>query len=761
MPNPKINRVKNEYPLAALSETLRPLPRPPLSELENQVTTHTINHYSHLFNVSTPINVNRFEQLLQTHPNQPLVQSVCEGLRFGFWPFAEPDMEVFPSTLEVSNGVLSNDEEHYIREYIEEEVKAGRYSESFGPDLLPGMYAMPVYTIPKPHSTKLRLINNHSAGPFSLNDMIDKEKVGMRPDNVQDLGRNLLRFRQLHGSVPLWLYKSDIAKAYRHLPMHPLWQIKQAVKLGNTCWLDRCCCFGSRGSPDLWCTFVALLVWIALHIFHIPLLLVYMDDHFSFDSSSSLERYSPYNTAYPPNQVRLLRFWDELGIQHEKSKQIFGHTLTIIGFQVDSDRMSISLPPENLADLLAHIRAFATISSRRQPLREWQRLLGWINWALNVQPLLCPAIQSAYSKIRFHKRAFALVYINCRVRNDLLWLADVLERSRGIFILQSTVWSVAEADLTVFCDACLSGMAFWLPQLCKGFVAQTTPSSLFVDDTIFWFEALTVLSALEWIASSSLHVKRVVIFTDNLNTVQMFDSFHSHPPYDLILLRAISLLYNSPTNRKRPLTIDDILHLITAYPLHCHDNKLFMAIVICGFFALHRLGELTISDDHRLQESRKIITRSSTHCSTNTFGYTLPSHKADRIFEGSTILISSAHEDVNPQPFFQAYLQSRDHRFPFHPQLFLTSTGSSPTRNWFLTRLHTHIFDNVAGHSLRAGGATYFASIGWPDDRIQSLGRWKSNNFHIYIRKNPVVLQALLHARQTPNPPNPLSTPRV
>ena len=153
-----------------------------------------------------------------------------------------------------------------------------------------------------------------------------------------------------------------------------------------------------------------------------------------------------------------------------------------------------------------------------------------------------PAIQSAYSKIRFHKYPFALVYINRHIRSNLLWLADNLERSRGIFILQSTVWSAAEADLTIFCDACLSGMAFWLPHLCKAFVAQTSPSSLSIDDTIFWFETLTVLSALEWVALSSLCIKRVVIFTDNLNTVQMFDSLRSHPPYDLILLRAISLL---------------------------------------------------------------------------------------------------------------------------------------------------------------------------------------------------------------------------
>ncbi|KAJ3009667.1 hypothetical protein NUW54_g2713 [Trametes sanguinea] len=73
------------------------------------------------------------------------------------------------------------------------------------------MFSMPVHAVPKPHSEKLRFINNHSAGSFSLNIMIDKRSVGMRPDNVQDLAHNLLHFRKSFANTPVHLSKSDIS----------------------------------------------------------------------------------------------------------------------------------------------------------------------------------------------------------------------------------------------------------------------------------------------------------------------------------------------------------------------------------------------------------------------------------------------------------------------------------------------------------------------------------------------------------------------
>lgn len=532
-------------PLATLSETLRPLPRPPASELRNPIALKTIADNPSLFKVATPINVDRFEFLLRHHPNRPLVDSVCDGLRYGFWPFAEPDLESFPITLEMDNGPLSSDDERFILQYMEDEQREDRFSPPFGPDLLPGMYAMPVYTIPKANSDKLRLINNHSAGPFSLNSMIDKSKVGMRPDNIQDLGRNLLAFRQKHGDIPLWLFKSDVKGAYRHLPMHPLWQLRQVVKVANRCQIDWCCCFGSRGSPDIWCSFICLVLWIAIYVKLIELLLAFMDDHFSFDASLSLSYYPPYDSYFPPKQVQLLLLWDELGIRHEKAKQVFGRDLTIIGFHVDATEMIISLPSSSIHDIVSHIRSFCTSTSRRHPLREWQRLLGWLNWAINIQPLLRPALQSSYEKIRNRYNPFGLIYINRRVYNDLLWAADRLDRSAGVFMLKSKVWSPEDADLTFYCDACLTGMGFWSPQLFKGFMADTIPSTFLPDDNIFWFEALTVLSAFIHASSLSSPPVRLAIFSDNLNTVQMFESLRSHPPYDLILRNVIDVVIDS------------------------------------------------------------------------------------------------------------------------------------------------------------------------------------------------------------------------
>ena len=54
--------------------------------------------HAHLFRITTPINVDCFQSLLSSHPNQPFVLSVCRGLREGFWPFANTHYGEWPLT---------------------------------------------------------------------------------------------------------------------------------------------------------------------------------------------------------------------------------------------------------------------------------------------------------------------------------------------------------------------------------------------------------------------------------------------------------------------------------------------------------------------------------------------------------------------------------------------------------------------------------------------------------------------------------------
>lgn len=207
-------------------------------------------------------------------------------------------------------------------------------------------------------------------------------------------------------------------------------------------------------------------------------------------------------------------------------------------------------------------------------------------------------------------------------------------------------------------------------------------------------------------------------------------------------------MFNTPTKRKRALTVDDLARLLTVFPPTSHDNHLFRAMTLAGFFALHRLGELAVPDNAAFRDSRKLIRRTSLSVEGEFLRYVLPSHKADRFFEGSTIVLARRADDVvDAFAAMVAYTCSRDNLFPMRSELFLTAAGVPPTKTWYLSKLRTVCDDNVAGHSLRAGGATFFAANGWPDDRIQALGRWSSDAFKVYIRKNPVILQALLHSR--------------
>jgi hypothetical protein len=78
---------------------------------------------------------------------------------------------------------------------------------------------MPIHAVPKPHSTDLHLVTDHSARPFSLNNMIDHSQVtGFALDNILHLGEMLLDACCSIGNVSLILWKSDIALLASHEP---------------------------------------------------------------------------------------------------------------------------------------------------------------------------------------------------------------------------------------------------------------------------------------------------------------------------------------------------------------------------------------------------------------------------------------------------------------------------------------------------------------------------------------------------------------
>lgn len=211
--------------------------------------------------------------------------------------------------------------------------------------------------------------------------------------------------------------------------------------------------------------------------------------------------------------------------------------------------------------------------------------------------------------------------------------------------------------------------------------------------------------------------------------------------------------FGTPVKRKTPLSHANLLFILDSMISEpSHDQLLFAALILTGFHALMRLGELVFADKKELRNYRKISLRHSVSILPGQYSFFLPSHKGDRFFEGNTIIVQKNNRPTDPYRPFLAYLASRDSRFPIHPELWLTSRGSVPTRHWFISRLRAFFPNDIAGQSLRSGGATSLAEAGADLETIQAVGHWSSDAFRIYIRKNPVVIHAVLLGRPAHQP---------
>ena len=214
-------------------------------------------------------------------------------------------------------------------------------------------------------------------------------------------------------------------------------------------------------------------------------------------------------------------------------------------------------------------------------------------------------------------------------------------------------------------------------------------------------------------------------------------------------LQGCMRMRGTATIRKRALTITD-LHLVIAH--YClstlHDDLLFVAMLLTGFFGLLRLGELTFPDDPTLQNWKKVTRRDTVRLQDSLYEFILPGHKADRFFEGNRIIIPAQRFTLHPLRHFSSYLASRDSIHPIASPLWLTEAGAVPTRSFFITRLRLFFEKDIAGQSMRAGGATTLTEHGVSPAIIQASGRWASEAFLIYIRKNPTLLQGFLYANK-------------
>jgi hypothetical protein len=505
--------------------------------MNNPEIHSTLLYLNRYIKVETPFNIDRFENLLATHPNQPFVKSVMKGLREGFWPFNEGEWDLEMKEFRQNYSVEDHDLAA-IRAFRDKEVNLGRWS---GPlqnlTLQPGMKVSPMFVIWQ--HEKPRVVTDHTGS--GLNDGIPKEEAHVQYDDMHTFSQALYDAIENNPLREIITFKSDISSAFLNLPAHPLWQMRQIVIVDGEGYVVRRLVFGSRGSPRCWCSVSGLICWLATKKLGIVDLHVYMDDFFSWDFKD--ECISFHNCLRPRRQVQLLLLWDFICCPYDDKKQEHGVTLKIIGFWVNSLIGSISLTPESISDIITKIESFIKTEDRQPPLRDWLKLAGHLSWMLNVLPWGRPALTELYRKTAGKLHNHAKIYLNATVIDNLSWLSRTIPTSIGIRFVDAGKWNEVDADLIMWTDASgKHGLSFVFAG--NGFVYQRQSPKLGSSSVdIFFLEMLAILSGIHHVAHFAHPPRRLLIFTDSLDSVAVFNSLHtSESMHNSILLAVAEII---------------------------------------------------------------------------------------------------------------------------------------------------------------------------------------------------------------------------
>ena len=200
-------------------------------------------------------------------------------------------------------------------------------------------------------------------------------------------------------------------------------------------------------------------------------------------------------------------------------------------------------------------------------------------------------------------------------------------------------------------------------------------------------------------------------------------------------LRTVKRERGSKTRQKRiPITIS-LLSVFLPLLDRCLTKHSALAAVLCvGVYGLFRSGELVPKQNNSATLFRRHVCWEDDKATIR-----LDHSKTDPFRVGVDVVIYANGTDSCPFAALRHHWHAAPLQHPNAP-VFQNDDGSAFTYSQ-LNNSVKNLADAVgldhtrfSGHSLRIGGATSLAILGYPAHVIQALGRWKSLSYQLYTR---------------------------
>lgn len=194
----------------------------------------------------------------------------------------------------------------------------------------------------------------------------------------------------------------------------------------------------------------------------------------------------------------------------------------------------------------------------------------------------------------------------------------------------------------------------------------------------------------------------------------------------------------NPTGKevRLPITVALLNRMLPMFP-NSIAGTMLRAASVTGVYGLLRAGEMTVKSSRY-----NLLARADLSWTPDGAEIHLKRSKTDYLRAGVTIKLFANQSEHCPIKLLRRAWESAVDKAP-SAALFQDGQGRPLKYLALLKAIRAAVkalrlpLKNYSCHSLRAGGATTLALMGYPDSLIKTLGRWRSLAYQRYIKLDP------------------------
>lgn len=339
------------------------------------VTTRSPDVPYPLLEIVTPLKHLRFQLLLRDHPDSNFVSYVLNGIQLGFrigYMYQQNTGIVIANHLSTAL-----EKPQVIHNHLETEISLGRMAGPFITPPYEHMQASGLGVVPKKDGGSRIIYHLSAPAGISVNDGIDPACWSLQYCSVDDA---LAEVRRL--GKDSWMGKIDLKDAFCMCPVNPADRHLLSIYWQGKFYVDKCLPFGLRSAPGIFNSIAEAIQWIAKEKFKVSYLIHYLDDFFTACSTA---------TACRENLEQTIGVCNDLGAP-VKPEKVEGPVkeIAFLGIHINSNNMTVSLPPEKKEELRGKIEEF--VKKKKATKREVLSLIG----KLSLHVRCCPQVGYFY-----------------------------------------------------------------------------------------------------------------------------------------------------------------------------------------------------------------------------------------------------------------------------------------------------------------------------------------------------------------------------